>query len=169
MYDLELIKSTLKTKLKALTDPYDTSTTPKTVLQNVIRGEPDKIGLFNGTLGVLLFSDANEKMLGLSKRGQLGTPRRQIWQITVDGAIVLFVPRNDDAADSVATHLTDVVSDFFKDNNALELPATSVTTPQNQSMAWRPIDVVLENTKKPKKCLTAAIKFTITANDNKKG
>lgn len=53
-------------------------------------------------------------MLGLSKRGQLGTPRRQIWQITVDGAIVLFVPGNDDAADSVATHLTDVVSDFSK-------------------------------------------------------
>lgn len=55
MYDLELIKSTLKTKLKALIDPYDTSTTPKTVLQNVIRGEPDKIGLFNGTLGYYFF------------------------------------------------------------------------------------------------------------------
>jgi hypothetical protein len=173
MYDLETVKSTCKTKLEEITDPYlPTSTT--SVLGNVIRGEPDQIGLFNNPLGVLLFADGKEELVGLNKRGPINGPssfkqREQAWKTTIDGAVILFINGNNDAADTEATHLSDIISDFFKNQYVLELPGTLVYPLTNgNSFNWRPISVSLENMDKPLQCLTLAYRFVITIQDNLK-
>ncbi|MBZ2167009.1 hypothetical protein [Methanobacterium spitsbergense] len=173
MYDLETVKATFKTKLKDLTDPWDISEDPKPIIVNLTRGEPDLISLQDGVLAGLVFMGGMEQPLGLNKRGPINAviskPKRQVWQSDITGAVVLFVPGNDDDADTVATHLSDVVSDFFKDPDCLGLPGVIVTPLiTGNSMNWRPLTISLENTKKPIKSLTAAIKFSITIDDNKK-
>ena len=175
MYDLETVKSTLKTKLEGLTDPYDTSQNPQPILAHVIRGEPDLLSLFDGPLAGIVSIHLTEQPNGTDKRSPINAAvtnqgnKRQSWTATLIGAIVLFVPGNDDDADTIATQLSDVVSDFFKDENCLDLQGVTISPlTQGASMNWRPITVTLENQQKPTKSLTAAIKFTGVINDNKK-
>ena len=175
MYDLETVKATLQIKLKELTDPYDTSNNPEPVLVNVMRGEPDLISLFDGTLAGLVFIHSTEQQLGLNKHVPINAAinnmkgKSQSWIMNLVGGVVLFVPGNDDDSDTIATQLSDVVSDFFKDSDCLELPGVS-TSPltSGASMNWRPLTITLENQQKPIKSLTAAIKFNIEINDNLK-
>ena len=174
MYDLETVKSTLADKLRILIDPYDTSPTPQPILSNVIRGEPDLLNLYDGPMGALIFIHTAESPQGIDKKGYFNGPQslgqeRQRWQLNVTGALVLFVAGMDDDSDTLVTHLSDVLSDFFHNENALELPGTimsSLTT--GMSMNWRPITITLENMQRPMESLTAAIKFTILVDDTKK-
>lgn len=171
MYDFATIETTLQTKLKALTDPYDASDEPKGIFENVIFGEPDLLPSFGGPLGAILFIDTDETMLGVNKRQPINAvnvqPKRQLWEATITGSLVLLVQGNDDTAALSSVHLADVISDFYKDQNALDLPGTTITPlTTGKSINWRPLTVTLEKMEKPANCMTASIKFVITANDN---
>ena len=175
MYDLETVKSTLKTRLMELTDPYDTSENPSKVFGNVIRGHPDIISLFDGPLATIIWMANKESPFGTNKKSPINAVvnnqgnKRQSWIAELTGAIVFYVPGNDDSADTVATQLSDIVSDFFKDENALGLSGVSLKPlTEGNSMAWFPLAVTLKNEQEPVKSLSAAIKYKITINDNKK-
>ncbi|MCE7699763.1 MAG: hypothetical protein K8E24_013440, partial [Methanobacterium paludis] len=181
MYDLEVVKSTMASCYEKLTDPYvknslifknvriaqigekqslDDPLDPIPILADIIRGEPDFIGLLRGPLGLLIFQDVAESQLGVNKRQPINAvnvqPRRQSWQATVTGALILFVSGDDDDADVILTHYSDVISDFHKNQNGLNLTGVQmypVTT--GKSINYRPITVPLENTQKPHYSLTA--------------
>ena len=177
MYDLETVKETCRIKLLEQTDPYipdpTDSTLKPTVLGNVLRGQPDKMPYFEKPLGLLFLDNGTEEQVGMNRRGPINGPEsfkqiKPVWRVTIKGVIVMFVPGNNDAADTQATILSDVVGDFFKNDNALELPGVLVSPADGNSFAWGPANIKIENMKEPKKCLGTSYEFTIIIQDNLK-
>lgn len=170
LYDLEYVKSQTVSAYSMITDPFDTSEDPEPMLGHIIRGEPTKIALFDKPLGVMMFVNGPEKSLGLAKtEGSLLAPRKQVYQMTVGGAILLFVQGDNDPADIELTHLSDVINAAAKHSDFLNIPGTVINpVSTGDSINWRPINVTLENMKKPLKCMTAAVKFSLQINSGMK-
>lgn len=153
MFGYKTVMETMETKIKQLTDP--TKTIPSTdsngdpilddegnpvlipdptpIFADVGIGKPSRISFFDGPAAILVFANVPN----LSFKGMGGQMRR----VTIQGAVLTFIPGNDRDALLTCLHYSDIVGDFFEKKSNLELAGAIIEPLTSNSQGWRVIDV----------------------------
>lgn len=156
MFGYKNLKDTIKSKVAVLTDPEDTSTNPQPIFRNVLGGKPKKPVFYKGPGAIVLLANAsNTDWKGIHKQKRLSV---------VQGAVLTFIPGDDEKAMDKCLHYSDIVGDIFEDRFSLGIPGTQVEPVKGMSQGWRVVDLSKAtdmNTNQLKKTTTAATFFNV--------
>lgn len=162
MFGYSKLLDTIIDKVAALTDPEDESADPHPIYQSVISGRPSKLSFYRGPGAVILLSNAsNVVWKGMRKQHRVSV---------VQGAVLTFIPGDDDQAMHRCLHYSDIVGGLFDDRYILGIPGSWVEPVASMAQGWRIIDLTKAidlSTGQLTKTTTAATFFNVHKNHEK--
>lgn len=155
MYGFKDAFLAVQEELKTLTDPSNWDGNEDKIFKNVIIGQAENIGLYNGPLASLLFGFTPKTgAIGMGGRGRLAT---------IEGAVITFVPGMNEEAVLRCVHYCDVIGDWLESPTSPTLKDEGITIKKigTDTHNWRTMNVSRDS-KKPKMSTVGSTKFILT-------
>jgi hypothetical protein len=151
MYGFKKALLSIQGEIKKLSDPDETSQDP--IYKNVILGQAENIGLYNGALASVIIATT-------PKTGAQGA-RRQAERAIIQGAVITYIPGVGTNSVLKCIHYSDIVGDWLETNNSTLIgKGISLEKNEDNTHNWRPVNV--SETKTPKMCIAGSTKFILT-------
>lgn len=150
--EYDTIIQTMREKIKALTDPEDTSEDPKPLFENVRYSIPDKISLFGGSLAVIRFRKARLEQLEAGMHESAKIP----------GAIFILLPGDTEESVLKILRYSDIVGAYLENWDLLGIPGCRVDVLKNDAQNWDVLNIS-QNPKMPVLYSFSVTGFEITA------